>query len=46
VLRYRPEATIIIASGFVFDVYGLCPNDSSSSAIDEACAPVTREITS
>jgi hypothetical protein len=45
VSRYRPEATIIVECGFVFDVYGFCPNDYSSSAIDEEGAPALRETT-
>jgi hypothetical protein len=35
----------MIECGFVFDVYGFCPNDYSSSAIDEEGAPALRETT-
>jgi hypothetical protein len=36
---------MMIECGFVFDVYGFCPNDYSSSAIDEEGAPALREAT-
>jgi hypothetical protein len=39
----RFKATIIIACGFVFNVSGYCPNDYSSSAIDEKDVPALRE---
>jgi hypothetical protein len=42
---YRPEVTIMIKCGFVLDVYGFCPNDYTSSAIDEESAPALRETT-
>jgi hypothetical protein len=42
---YPPEAMIMIECGFIFDVYGSCPNDYSSSAIDEEGAPALRETT-
>jgi hypothetical protein len=42
---YRHKATITIECRFVFDVYGFCPNDYSSSAIDEEGATALRETT-
>jgi hypothetical protein len=42
---YPPEATIMIDSGFIFDVYGSGPNEYSSSAIDEEDPTALRDIT-
>jgi hypothetical protein len=36
---------MMIECGFVFDVYGFCPNDYSLSAIDEEGASALRETT-
>jgi hypothetical protein len=35
----------MIECGFVFDVYGFCPNNYFLSAIDEEGAPAIRETT-
>jgi hypothetical protein len=42
---YPPEAMIMIECGFIFDVYGSCPNDYSSPAIDEEGTSALREMT-
>jgi hypothetical protein len=36
---------MMIECGFVFDASEICPNDESSSALDEEFAPVLRETT-